>query len=90
MSKQSHTFKDKQGKEWYFELWWGWQNQSHEQVVFFWDEPKAITGLLKFTSDKALHYSKLKQRMSKVAKDPEYRNKHLTELKFPLARYYQL
>jgi hypothetical protein len=76
--------EDRLGCLWHFQLWWG----TAIQRLFFWDEAKETTGLLELPGDKALHYSRLRERIQKLAKDPDYRRRYLKPLKFPLERHY--
>jgi hypothetical protein len=76
--------EDRRGCLWHFQLWWG----AAVQRVFFWDDARETTGVIEFATDRTLHYSKLRQQIQKLAKDPAYRKRYLKPLKFPLERHY--
>lgn len=80
--------KGKDGSLWHFRVWHDPIEGNYTQRIFFWDEAKKITGYLEFSNDKTLHISKLKQRINKIITNPEYRQKFLRELNFPVEKHY--
>lgn len=76
------------GKVWHFQVWSGRVDDAWMFRIFFWDDEKSETGLLELSNDEAPHLSKVRLRMTKLAKDREYRKQFLRPLKFPLERYW--
>ena len=76
------------GSIWHFRVSHGRLGDTYTEHVYFWDEPRQITGCAEFPADQSLHVSKLKQRIRKIAVDPTYRQQFLRELRFPVERHY--
>ena len=74
------------GTAWNFLVWMGHFRGVCLQRIYFWDEAKATCGVLDFTDSQILHIRKLKDRIKRLAKDGEYRNRYLCPLKFPIQR----
>ena len=60
----------------------------HTQRIFFWDDPKSVTGFLEYAADQTMHISRLKQVMTRLVKDSQFRSRHLRPLRFPIERHY--
>ena len=82
------TLHDPDGISWSFLVWHGTYDGTYTQFIFFWNESKTETGLLKLIGDKTLHVSKLRDRQVKIANDPSYRKKWLYPLEFPIERHW--
>jgi hypothetical protein len=76
------------GTVWHFSAWSDSVQGTWVQRLFFWNEAKSETGLIEFRGPDTLHVRKIKQRLSRIAKDSGYRKKHLRPLRFPLKRYW--
>ncbi len=71
------------GKKWYWQLECGFsENGKLFERVFFWDETKSKTGMIEFKGDQAIHFSRLKQRVQKLVKNREYRERFTCPLRF--------
>jgi hypothetical protein len=73
---------------WYFQVWHGSIDGECCQRLFFWDEAKSETGLMEFRGSESLHFSRIKPRFSKIAKNPAYRQRFIRRLEFSLERYW--
>ena len=80
--------KDKSGKDWFFGVWHNHVNGIYHQRIFFWRKDKSQAGMLELIDDQTLLISKLKNRMIKIAKNEEYRNKYIKTLEFPIEEKY--
>lgn len=78
----------KQGIQWEFKVWHGYEAGIYIQRIYFWDKFKQTTGLLVFTGDQTIHKTKLKDKMIKLANDSVFRSKYLSELVFPIEKNY--
>jgi hypothetical protein len=58
------------------------------QRIFFWDEPKEVTGLLELRDDACLHVRQIRDRMKRLLNDREYRRQFVRPLGFPVERYW--
>lgn len=71
------------GKKWFWQL-----ECDHEEDgicserLFFWDSTKSKTGMIEFRGEQTLHFSRIRQRVLKLAKDPEYRKQFTCGLRF--------
>ena len=79
---------DKSGRRWHFLVWHGHLDGRYLQRIFFWCEDFSETGILELSEDQTLHVRKLRQRISMLAKDPEYRRRFKRPLQFPIERHY--
>ncbi len=78
--------KVKDGVLWHFRVWHDHIEGVYTQRIFFWDNDYKLTGYLEFAGNQTLHVSKIKQRMNKIISNPDYRQKFLCELNFPLEK----
>lgn len=76
------------GSLWHFRVWHNVVDGTHIERVYFWDEPREITGCAEFAADQSLHVTKLKQRIRKIVTNAAYRERFLLKLRFPVERYY--
>ena len=58
------------------------------QRIFFWSAARDVSDLLELRGDTALHIRRLKDRIKRLANDPEYRERFKRPLEFPLERYW--
>ena len=72
------------GTPWYFQVWHDHVDCIYIQRIYFWDESRRETGVMEVTGNNTLHVSRLKQRMIRLAKDPEFRRRFHQPLHFPL------
>jgi len=79
---------DSEQNSWSFRIWHDFIDKIYVQRIYFWDSKKEITGLVEFKDHQTLHVKRLKDRMSKIAKEKSYRDKYLCDLKFPIEKYY--
>ena len=80
--------KAKDGSLWHFRVWHDHISGTYTQRIFFWDDECQSTGLIEFSDDQTIPKSKLRQRINKIMRNSEYRQKFLQELKFPVERNY--
>ena len=80
--------QDSAGKRWHFRVWHDFIDGVYTQRIYFWSEDKQETGMLEFAEGQAVHVRKLKQRITKLVKDPGYRRRYRRKLRFPIDRYY--
>ena len=73
---------------WSFKIWHDFDGNNHIQRIYFCDSRKEITGMVEFKDDQILHLRRLKDRIIKLAKEKQYREKFLCELRFPIEKYY--
>jgi hypothetical protein len=78
----------KDGKTWEFMVWHYHINGIYVQRIYFWDKDKNVTGIVELKDGNSVHVSKLKDKMKKLANDNTFRDKHLSQLKFPLEKNY--
>ena len=76
------------GTSWHFLVWHGTLDGQYAQRIFFWDETKTETGVIKFSSAESQHVSKIRDRQRKIVKDPAYRMKWTEPLEFPIERFW--
>ena len=79
---------DKNGIVWVFRVWHDHINGIYIQRIFFWTTTKDQSGVIEFKDDQTLHISKLKDRMIKITKNENYRNKFLIPRKHPVQDNY--
>ena len=82
------SIEDKNGTVWIFKYWSDINGEDCMQRVFFWDKEKLITGLMELKDGKTIHWSKIKDRVIKLANNKAYRDKFICELKFPVENNY--
>ena len=82
------TVHDKVGRSWHFRLWHDFLEGKEVQHIFFWNEERSETGVLELEGDQTLHMRKVRQRMTRLAVDPEYRKQFRKPLSFPLERHH--
>jgi len=80
--------KDKNGNDWIFRVWHDHVDNIYIQRIFFWNKNKTQSGVIELKNDQTLHVSRLKNIIIKIAKDDNYRNRFLRELKFPIEEIY--
>ena len=80
--------KDNSGKTWIFRVWHDHVNGIYVQRIFFWTQDKTKSGFIEYKDSQTLHISKLKDRMSKIAKNEKFRNKLLRSLEYPIEEKY--
>jgi|GEM_PF-3981523 len=76
------------GERWHFLVWHGDTEGMYRQRIFFWKEDFSETGIVEIPESQALHIRRLRQRIAKLANDPEYRKRFLQPLQFPIERHY--
>jgi hypothetical protein len=76
------------GTTWFFLVGTDNEEGVYVQRIFFWDEAKAITGIAEWRGDDTLHFRRIKDRMWRIAKDAEYRERFLQPLDFPVQRHW--
>lgn len=80
--------RDAEGRLWHFRVWHDFVEGRYLQRIFFWDDPRQDTGMAEFAGDQALHVTRLRQRISKLVSDPDYRRRFHRPLVFPVERHY--
>ena len=83
--------RDKSGKRWNFRVWheiWTEDKVLDAQRVFFWDDGKDCCGVVLLLPGKTLHVRDLHSLIEKLVADPELREKHKRDLRFPIERHY--
>jgi hypothetical protein len=80
--------KDKRGRIWHFRIWHDWIDGTRIQRIFFWDTAKAETGMVEFAGDAVLNVTRLKQQLSRLVADADYRQPFQSPLKIPVERHY--
>ena len=80
---------DKSAKRWNFRVWHDiGEPGRYAQRVFFWDDDRAFCGVVLLLNDGALNISRLHDLIEKLVADPEMREQHRRDLRFPLERHY--
>ena len=82
------TIVDAKGTAWHFLVGHDYTDGIETERIFFWDGARDVTGLLEFRGDACLNVRRIKDRMKRLANDPEYRGLFLHPLKFPVKRYW--
>jgi hypothetical protein len=82
------TIVDAKGIAWDFLVGSDFTEGIEAQRIFFWDGTREVTGLLEFRGDACLHFRQIKDRMKRLANDPEYRGLFLRPVRFPVKRYW--
>jgi hypothetical protein len=82
------SIKDKTGVTWFFRYWSDLTGNGYERRIFFWDEHLKNTGIMEFIGNKAIHWSRIKDRVIKLINDESYRGKFICPLKFPIEKNY--
>ena len=80
--------QDKAGKRWHFRVWHGSVNGTHIERIFFWDDLQDMTGVVHLCP--SLHVTRLHALINKLVADPDLRERHRRELKFPVERHYSV
>jgi uncharacterized NAD(P)/FAD-binding protein YdhS len=79
---------DKKGHVWHFRVWHDHLDGIYMQRIFFWNEERTETGLLELRGDRALHITRIKQRIARIVHDRAYRQQFHCTLAFPVERHY--
>jgi hypothetical protein len=79
---------DAKGTSWRFLVGCDFNNGIQTQRIFFWDEMKKVTGLLELRGNACLHVRRIRDRIRRLANDPDYRGRFLRPLEFPVERYW--
>ncbi len=80
--------KDRRGRIWHIRVWHDFLEGVHFQRIFFWSEDRKDTGVLEFAGARTLHVNQLRQRISKLISNPDYRTQFRQPLVFPVERHY--
>jgi hypothetical protein len=83
--------RDKSGKRWNFRVWhevWTEDKVLDAQRVFFWDDEKDCCGVVLLLPGTTLHVRDLHRLIEKLVADPELREEHKRDLRFPIERHY--
>jgi hypothetical protein len=80
---------DSTGREWQFRVWVDFVNGRPVQRIFFWNKERTDSGILEFKGDQTLHIRRIRDRISKLVKDAEYRGRYRRPLRFPVERHYE-
>ena len=82
--------KDASGAVWHFRVWHDHVDGMYRQRVFFWNDARSETGVVELHGDQVLHVSRLKQVITKLIKQPEYRARHQRAIEIPVERKYSV
>jgi hypothetical protein len=82
------SIEGKKGTIWHFRYWSDLTGKAYKQRIFFWDDNYTNTGMMEFMGDQTIHWSRIKDRVIKLANEKEYREKFICELKFPVEKNY--
>ena len=83
--------KDILGKRWNFAIWhdvWTDERVLSAERLFFWDDEHKHCGVVLFPAGNTVHFSRIRTLIAKLVADPNKREQHKRELRFPLERYY--
>jgi hypothetical protein len=83
--------KDKSGGRWNFCYWYGGalaEKSRQGQRLFFWDDDKADCGVVLFSPEKTIPYSRISDLMGKLVAHQSERMKYQREFLFPLEQNY--
>lgn len=70
---------DANGDKWSFRVLKDIKGAKQIQQIYFWNNDKTVTGKVDFINDQVLHFRRLKDRLIKLAKEKEYRDKFLCD-----------
>jgi hypothetical protein len=79
---------DPKGTAWNFLVGSDLIDGIRTQRIFFWDASKEVSGLLELRGDACLHVRRIRDRIKRLASDPDYRRRFLLPLKFPVERHW--
>jgi hypothetical protein len=79
---------DARGTSWNFLVGSDFADGIQTQRIFFWNDKKEVSELLELRGDSCLHFRQIRDRIKRLANDPEYRARFLQTLKFPVERYW--
>jgi hypothetical protein len=80
--------EDHSGTTWHFRVWHAHVDGVYTQRIFFWDDAQSASGFVEYVGDRTKHISRLKQVISRLLKDTDFRSRHLRPLRFPIERHY--
>ena len=83
--------KDKNGVRWNFTYWhsvWTSARVKSAQRLFFWNDDKSECGAVILVPGATMHHSRINRLIAKLVADPQLRDRHRKDLRFPLDRHY--
>lgn len=78
--------RDAAEARWHFRVWHDVINGRHKERVFFWDDRREFTGVVLLRD--SLHVTRLHDLIEKLVADPDMREVHRRDLRFPVERHY--
>jgi hypothetical protein len=91
MWENEKSRKDKSGKRWHFHYWYSGpfvDKTRQAQRLFFWDDSKECCGVVLFSPDKTVPYSRIKSKIKNLVAHDSVRRKFQRDLIFPLEENY--